>query len=105
MGSIRPKPTHLGEKLLRIRNALGLSQSAMLKHLGFEDDIFYNQISSYELSRREPPLMILLQYARVANVWVDVLIDDGLDLPEELPSRAKHEGIARRVTSRNRSKQ
>jgi transcriptional regulator with XRE-family HTH domain len=90
MGSVRPKPARLGEKLLRIRTALGLSQSAMLKRLGFEDAIWYNQISSYELGRREPPLTILLQYARAANVWADVLIDDDLDLPEELPSRKRH---------------
>jgi hypothetical protein len=34
-----------------------------------------------------------LSYARLANVYLDVLVDDGLDLPEELPSPHKHEEI------------
>ncbi len=40
--------------------------------------------------------MILLAYARAANVSLDVLADDELDLPERLPSPKKHEGISRR---------
>jgi hypothetical protein len=40
--------------------------------------------------------MILMAYARVANVYVEVLIDDELDLPEKLPSAKKHEGVRRR---------
>jgi hypothetical protein len=39
---------------------------------------------------REPSLVILLQYARVAGVCVDVLIDDALNLPVKLPSKPKH---------------
>jgi transcriptional regulator with XRE-family HTH domain len=90
MGSARLKPNRLGEKLRQIRDALGLSQTEMLKHLGFEDDIWYTQISSYELGRREPPLMILLQYARIAGVCLEVLADDDLDLPARLPRTPKH---------------
>jgi hypothetical protein len=41
--------------------------------------------------------MILLEYARLANVYVDVLIDDNLDLPARLPSAKKHEGVRRRA--------
>jgi len=86
----------LGEKLLQIRLALGLSQTEMLHRLGAEDLISYNQISRYESGDREPPLRILLQYARVANVSTDVLIDDELDLPSKLPSPKRHEGVGRR---------
>ena len=96
MGYTRPKPKRLAEKLRRIREALGLSQSEMLRRLGFENVHAYTRISSYELGRNEPPAMILLQYARVANVYVEVLIDDGLDLPAKLPSAKKHEGVRRR---------
>jgi hypothetical protein len=39
---------------------------------------------------------VLLEYARLANVWVDVLIDDKVDLPAKLPSAKKHEGVRRR---------
>ena len=86
----RRKPERLAEKLTRIREALGLSQSEMLRRLGVEDQIDYTAISKYELGRNEPSLIILLQYARVANVSTDVLIDDRLDLPAKLPARPKH---------------
>jgi transcriptional regulator with XRE-family HTH domain len=89
MGGASLKPQRLGEKLRQIRDALGLSQTEMLRRLGFEDDIWYTQVSAYETGRREPPLIILLEYARVANVSTDVLIDDDLDLPARLPARRK----------------
>ena len=84
MGAARLESKRLGEKLLQIRNALGLSQSEMLRRLGFEDALVYNRISDYELGKREPPLPVLLQYARLAGISTDVLIDDELDLPAKL---------------------
>ena len=104
MGNARPKPARLAEKLRQIRLTLGISQTDMLRRLGLEESMKYARISEYEISFREPSLMTLLQYARVANVWVDVLIDDELDLPKELPSRTKHEGVSRKPTSRGRAK-
>lgn len=89
----RPKPSHLGEKLLQVRTGLSLSQTQMCKALDLAVD--YSAISQYELDTREPPLPILLRYAELANVYVDVLIDDRLDLPEKLPARAKHAGVKR----------
>ena len=89
MGASRLEAGRLGEKLLQIRTALELSQSEMLRRLGFEDALVYNRISDYELGKREPPLPVLLQYARLAGVHVDVLIDDELDLPAKLPARRK----------------
>jgi transcriptional regulator with XRE-family HTH domain len=86
---IRPKPERLAEKLRQIRLAFGLSQSEMLRRLGVEHLITYHRISDYELGKNEPPLMILLQYARVAGVSTDVLIDDDLNLPAKLPARRK----------------
>ena len=86
----RMKPERLAEKLYRIREALGLSQSGMWRHLGVEDLIWFKQISTYELGQREPPLTILLRYARAANVSADVLIDDELDLPDKLPAKPKY---------------
>ena len=92
----RLRQKRLPEKLRAIRDALGLSQTAMLRHLGAEDLIEYNRISEFETGKGEPPLRILLLYARVANVWTDVLIDDELDLPARLPAAKKHEGVRRR---------
>ncbi len=92
----RAKPVRLAEKIRVIRLALGLSQSEMVRRLGFEDEITYTKISHYELGKREPSLMVLLAYAKAANVYVEVLIDDSLDLPAKLPPREKHEGIKRK---------
>jgi transcriptional regulator with XRE-family HTH domain len=86
----RMRQERLAEKLLQIRNALGLSQNEMLRRLGFEQVIDYKRISEFELGKNEPPLAILLKYARVAGVCVDVLIDDELDLPAKLPAKPKH---------------
>jgi transcriptional regulator with XRE-family HTH domain len=89
----RQRPKRLGEKLLQIRLSSGLSQNEMIRRLGVE--VTQNTLSSYELGNREPSLLILLAYAREANVWTDVLIDDELDLPDKLPSRAKSVGVRR----------
>lgn len=95
----RIKPERLGEKLRRVREALGLSQAEMWSRLGVEQLIVVKQISAYELGKREPPLMVLLAYARAANVIADVLIDDELDLPARLPGSTKSEGVRRRKRS------
>ena len=86
----RQRPERLAEKLLRIRTALGLSQSGLVKRLGLEDAISYKKISDYERGSREPSLLIILRYARAANISTDVLIDDELDLPAKLPAKPKH---------------
>jgi transcriptional regulator with XRE-family HTH domain len=104
MGYARPKPERLAEKLRQIRMALGLSQTEMLRRLGVEDMIAYHRISEYETEKREPLLMILLQYARVAGVYVEDLIDDDLDLPEKLPGTSHHKGIKHKPTTRGRKR-
>ena len=98
----RPRQLRLGEKLLQIRNALGLSQTGMLKRLGVEDLIPYTQISKYETGASEPPLLILLQYTYAAGTHMEVLIDDDLDLPDKLPGTADHEGIKRKFAAHSK---
>lgn len=91
MGSrARPKPERLAEKLLQIRLALDLSQDGMLARLELGESHFRSAVSGYELGTREPPLPVLLKYARLAGVCVDILIDDALDLPSKLPASPKH---------------
>lgn len=85
----RHQPERLAEKLLQIRLALGLSQTEMLYRLGVEDFVAYQRISEYELGKREPLLIILLQYARAANISTDDLIDDEVDLPAKLPAGSR----------------
>jgi hypothetical protein len=65
----------------------------MLKRLGSPEKLLQSSISGYERAVREPPSLILLAYARVANVYVEVLLDDDLDLPIKLPASTKSEGI------------
>ena len=102
MGYARPKPERLAEKLLHVRNALGLSQTEMWRRLGLEDEVTYDRISKYETGRNEPPLLILLQYARLANLYMEALVDDALDLPTKLPAPTKTEGTRRKSASRSR---
>lgn len=85
MGSAsRWKVAKLPEKLKQIREKLALSQDEILLRLGYgaEDGMFRSSISAYERGKREPPLEVLLAYARIANVSVESLIDDKLDLPK-----------------------
>jgi transcriptional regulator with XRE-family HTH domain len=104
MGHARPRPARLAEKLLQIRNALGLSQTEMHRRLGVDDIIEYHAISKYELDKNEPPLIILLQYARVAGVNTEVLIDDELDLPAKLPGPVNHNQLRRIYNYRTRKR-
>lgn len=104
MGSARPRPARLAEKLLQIRTAFGISQQDLFNRLGVEHLIDYTKISTYELDKREPPLEVLLEYARLANVLMEVLADDELDLPETLPSPTRSEGIRRKSLSQSKSR-
>lgn len=79
----RERPERLSEKLLQIRSGLGLSQNEMLVELDLADRIDRSSISGYEIGKREPSLITLLKYARLAGVHVDVLIDDEMDLPKK----------------------
>ena len=84
------QPARLAEKLKKIRENLGLSQSEMLRLLELDRKVYYTAISGYELGTREPPLPVLLNYARIARLCVDDLIDDKINLPRRIPSAPKH---------------
>lgn len=92
----REMPARLGEKLLQIRTALGLSQAGMLRRLGLAEDHERHYISGFETGEREPSLKVLLEYSKVARVWVNVLIDDEVNLPEKIPGGEMHGGVRRR---------
>lgn len=86
----RQRPERLAEKLLLIRQALGLSQNGMLRRLGIAEESYRNYISDFETGKREPPLLVLLAYARSVGVSTDALIDDKLNLPAKLTTKLKH---------------
>ena len=89
----RSRPERLAGKLLSIRRDLDLSQSQLIKALGLEGKLSIQRVSDFELGEREPPIRLVLSYARLAGVFADVLIDDDLDLPEKLPASPKSEGV------------
>lgn len=97
--SSRPRPARLAEKLTAIRIALGLSQNELIDRLGLGEEVTQARISAYERGVREPSLTVLLSYGRAAGVYVDVMIDDNLDLPTQLPSSPTSAGIARKLSS------
>jgi transcriptional regulator with XRE-family HTH domain len=80
----RPKPKFLAKKLRQIRDSLNLSQTEMLIKLGYPSDKkeFRSIVSAYELGKREPTLIDLLKYSRLANISVEKIIDDEIELYE-----------------------
>jgi transcriptional regulator with XRE-family HTH domain len=80
MGHSGPRPKHLAKKVLQIRRSLGISQGQMIKRLGVQELIDHTTISKYELDKNEPPLAILLSYARLAEIPVEQIIDDEFEL-------------------------
>jgi transcriptional regulator with XRE-family HTH domain len=104
MGTMsRESPKYLAQKLLKIRKTLdgGLSQEEMVKRLRV-GKLNRTYISKYETGVLEPPLKVLLRYADLAGVYLDVLADDGLELPDELPCVRKSEGIRRQKAMNKR---
>jgi transcriptional regulator with XRE-family HTH domain len=79
--SRRNKPQRLSEKLLTVRKRLKMSQTEMA--IALELKVNYSAISNFELGTREPDLIVILRYARLAGVPVETLIDDHLNLPQE----------------------
>jgi transcriptional regulator with XRE-family HTH domain len=103
----RLRPARLASKLLQIRKNLGLSQNQMIRSLGFEGQLIQSHISAYEQEGdkgREPPLGVLLQYARVAGIPVEALINDDLDLESLERSLISSNSSKVRRSPRSRSK-
>lgn len=98
------KPARLGEKIVQMRRELGLSQNGLLRRLGLTEVLFQGDISAYELGNRVPDLRTLLLLANLAGVFVDVLIDDTLDLPDKLPASPKSQGVRHKRATRSKDK-
>ena len=93
----RERPLRLAEKLKQIREALGLSQDGILIKLGYQDSsINRSSISGYELGEREPPLLVLYAYSKLANIYLEVLVDDAYNLPDMIPSDERSFGKSKR---------
>ena len=91
------KSARLGEKLRSIRLSLGLSQNGILRRLGLDDELTQAEWSAYERGVRIPSLPVLLMTAELAGVWMDVLVNDDLDLPEVIPASPKSGGVFKKT--------
>jgi transcriptional regulator with XRE-family HTH domain len=82
MGHKRNRPDRLAEKLLQIRKAFGLSQKEMAERLSKHArvKISYRNVSKYERDKSVPYIEIVLAYARLANVEMNQIVDDDLDI-------------------------
>jgi transcriptional regulator with XRE-family HTH domain len=98
------KPARLTEKLTQIRAALGLSQNEMISRLGLSEELIREEVSAFERGLRQPPLVVLLKYARCVGISTDVLIDDELNLPDKLLKGTPREVISRTRMSRTNRK-
>ena len=79
--SYRARPKKLGPKLRQIRLSLELTQQQMVRRLAVKDEPLYSaSISQYETGKREPPLLVLLRYARLYGCAMEELVDDKLKL-------------------------
>jgi transcriptional regulator with XRE-family HTH domain len=82
----RWQPAELAPKLLAVRNGLELTQLQMYSRIGkTHSKIHSSHISSYENGTREPPLDVLLRYAEIAGVPLEVLVNDKIKLPDQIP--------------------
>ena len=98
----RERPMRLAEKLRQIRQLLGLSQAEIIRHMGLEERLTKSNISAFERGTHEPSLLTLYAYSEAANIWLEVLVRDELDIPEKLPANPKSEGIRRKITPRGK---
>lgn len=77
----RTMPKLLGEKLCLIRERLDLTLEDLIVKLNCpEIPLYPASISMYESGKREPPLLVLLQYSRLAGVTMEMLVDDKVEL-------------------------
>jgi transcriptional regulator with XRE-family HTH domain len=53
----------------------------LIKQLNVKEPLYPASISQYEQGKREPSLLVVLAYARLAGVSVESLIDDKIKSP------------------------
>jgi transcriptional regulator with XRE-family HTH domain len=89
--SRREHPKRLASKLRQVRETLDLTQEQMAELLKqTKPSVRPGHVSELERGLREPTLPLLLRYARIAGIYVDLLIDDEMDLPKRLsPKRQR----------------
>jgi len=56
-----------------------MSQTEMARALQLK--VHYSAVSNFELGTREPDLIVVLRYSRLAGVPMETIVDDQLNLP------------------------
>lgn len=88
----RPQPSRLPEKLRKIRAVLGLTQEQIVERLTYyKSPLYPSQISLFEQGKREPPVLLLLHYARLISItgrgeFLEAILDDEMEIPDSLPA-------------------
>lgn len=87
----RPQPDRLAEKLRRLRIQLGYTLEEMAQALSRvkKSPPDKSHIHRFEAGIREPSLLVLLEYSRIAGVSLEALVDDESELPMKLPRKPK----------------
>jgi transcriptional regulator with XRE-family HTH domain len=70
----------------------------MVRRLGLASEIDRTYISRYETGALEPPLRVLLRYAELAGLHLEVLADDELLMPGKIPCSPKSAGVKKSLT-------
>lgn len=81
----RPQPKYLAKKLKAIREELGIGQLEMSKQLSrLAPTLDGAKVSKFERGEREPNLLEIVAYSKVAEVPADCLIDDAWSVKDLL---------------------
>lgn len=102
--SPRDHPKRLASKLRHIRDALELTQEQMAEHLKqVKTSVRPGHVSELERGLREPTLPMLLYYARIAGLPMELLVDDELDLPAKMPGASGYELVMKPIRVRKKN--
>lgn len=83
--SPKPIPKNLGPKIRSIREWKGLTMDEMADLLGKKDVSRRSRVHEWEKGIRMPDYLAILAYASIANITVEVLLNDSLEL--DLPPK------------------
>ena len=77
--------------MLAIRMNLdgGISQNELIRRMKLEKELGQERISKYERGILIPPLHIIVAYSDAANIFVELIIRDELDIPDSLPTKLR----------------
>ena len=73
------RPKNLADKLVAIRHKLGMSRSQLAALIVYSDK-GAARISDYEDETRRPSSLVLLNYAKLARISLELLVNDNLEL-------------------------